>query len=682
METEFRSKETSWLSFNARVLQEAADPSVPLFDRIKFLGIYSSNLDEFFRVRVATLKRLASLGDGWKRLDIPDPNLTLKTVRDLVSKQGEDFNRAYDRVRADLEKNGIRLIRETEVPAMLRDYLRDYFRREVSPHIFPIILKATAKLPKLKDLPMYLAVKASKASGAGRPMHALIEIPQHLPRFIPLPKKGETQLVMYLDDIIRFGLDEVFATFPYDRYDSYAIKFTRDSELALDDDFTESFYEKLADSIKAREEGLPVRANFDQDFPKAFLHLILRKLDLVGTDGLYPGARYHNRRDLLGFPDFGKSELKYAKSAPVPVPAFAKRQAGMFAAIRKRDVLVHVPYQSFRHLITFLQEASIDPLVQSISMTQYRLAKGSCVAKALQAAARNGKQVFVLVEPQARFDEEANIKWAGRYRDAGVQVQLGVQGLKVHSKLIHIVRRESGRDRSYTMLGTGNFNEDTASIFADHMLFTYHQGIGDDAAEVFRFFRQSYLKPKLDHLHIAPFDLRHFLREKIEREIAHHAEGRPSGISVKLNNFSDPATNALFHRAAAAGVKVRLIVRSMYSLVAGDGGPIEAVSIVDKYLEHSRMLIFANGGEPEAFLSSADFMPRNFDTRVETIFPVYEPGLRDQLLDYFEIQWSDNTKARVLDRNLTNEYRRARKGAKRVRAQFALEDYLRGTTVP
>jgi len=680
METEFRSKETSWLSFNARVLQEAADPGVPLFERIKFLGIYSSNLDEFFRVRVATLKRLALLGDDWKKLDIPDPHLTLKTVRHLVSRQGEDFNHAYDRVRSDLEKSGVRIIRETEVPAMLRDYLRDYFRREVSPHIFPVILKATAKLPKLKDLPMYLAVRATKSDGTGRPMHALIEIPQNLPRFIPLPKKGETQLVMYLDDIIRFGLDEIFATFPYDHFESYAIKFTRDSELELDDDFTESFYEKMADSLKAREEGLPVRANFDVNFPKAFLNLVLRKLDLAGADALYPGARYHNRRDLLTFPDFGKTELKYGRAVPVPVPAFAKRQAGMFAAIRRRDVLLHVPYQSFRHLITLLQEASLDPLVQSISMTQYRLAKVSCIAKALQSAARNGKRVFVLVEPQARFDEEANIKWAGRYKDAGVQVQLGVQGLKIHSKLVHIVRRESGRDRSYTVLGTGNFNEDTASIFADHLLFTYHQGIGEDAAEIFRFFRQSYLKPQLNHLKIAPFDLRHFVRERIEREIANREAGKPAGISVKLNNFSDRPTNELFHRAAAAGVPVRLIVRSMYSLVVEDGGAIEAASIVDKYLEHSRILIFENGGEPEVFLSSADFMPRNFDTRVETIFPVYDPKLKEQLVAYFDIQWSDNTKARILDRNLTNAYRPLKKGGRRVRAQFDLEDYLREKT--
>lgn len=677
MEGEFRSKETSWLSFNARVLQEAADSRVPLFERIKFLGIYSSNLDEFFRVRVATLKRLASLGDEWKKLEIPDPNVTLKKVRALVSQQAEDFNTAYGSVFADLEKNGIRLIRETEVPAKLRDYLRDYFRREVSPHVFPILLKATAKLPKLKDLPMYLAVRATKASGAGRPMHALIEIPQNLPRFIPLPKTGETQLVMYLDDIIRFGLEEVFWTMPYDHFESFAIKFTRDSELELDDDFTESFYEKMEDSLKAREEGLPVRANFDENFPKHFLNLILRKLDLARSDSLYPGARYHNRRDLLTFPDFGRADLKYAKSEPVPVPAFQRKMAGMFAAIRKRDVLVHVPYQPFRHLITLLQEASVDPLVQSISMTQYRLAKRSCIAKALQAAARNGKEVFVIVEPQARFDEEANIKWAGRYRDAGVKVQLGVQGLKIHSKLVHIVRKELGRERSYTVLGTGNFNEDTATIFADHLLFTHDEEIGDDAAEVFRFFRESYRKPRLRRLKIAPFDLRRFLRERIEREIENQVAGRPAGISVKLNNFSDPEMNALFRSAAAAGVRVRMIVRSMFSLVLDEGCGIEAISIVDKYLEHSRMMVFENGGDPEVYLSSADFMPRNLDSRVETIFPVLDGELKKQLTTYFDIQWRDNTKARVLDRDLGNRYRSAKKG-KAVRAQIDIESYLRG----
>ncbi len=680
MNNEFRSKETSWLSFNARVLQEAGDPEVPLFERIKFLGIYSSNLDEFFRVRVATLKRLASLGDEWKNLDIPNPHETLKKVTRLVGRQAEDFNKAYSQVKEDLNETGIRLINETEVPSSLKPWLTSYFRREVSTHIFPIILKASAKLPKLKDLPMYLAVKASKSDGTGRPMHALIEIPGNLPRFIPLPKTGDIQLVMFLDDIIRFGLEEIFATFPYDQFDSYAIKFTRDSELEFDDDFTESFYEKLEDSLKAREEGLPVRANFDESFPKPFLNLVLRKLNLARSDSLYPGARYHNRRDLLSFPTFGKKGLSYEKSEAIPVKSLRKKEVGLLSSIRKRDILLHIPYHPFRHLITLLQEASIDPLVQRIYMTQYRLAKNSCVASALQFAARNGKEVFVLVEPQARFDEEANIKWASRYRDAGVNVQLGVQGLKVHSKLILIERRESGKDRFYTALGTGNFNEDTAEIFADHLLMTYNQEIGEDAEVIFDFFRRSYRPPRLNHLLVAPFDLRKFLAQKFEREIENHRAGKPSGISIKVNNFSDLETNMLLRAASDAGVPVRLIVRSMFSIILlGEEEKIEAISIVDRYLEHSRFLIFENDRDPEVYLSSADFLPRNFDTRVETIFPIYDKKLRKQLIQYFEIQWSDNTKARILDHDLTNEYRPRQKDDPVIRAQYDIEEYLRET---
>ncbi|MEM9017728.1 MAG: phospholipase D-like domain-containing protein, partial [Verrucomicrobiota bacterium] len=379
------------------------------------------------------------------------------------------------------------------------------------------------------------------------------------------------------------------------------------------------------------------------------------------------------------FPSFEKEGLSYEKALPVPVKPIRKKKAGLLASIRKRDILLHIPYQPFRHLISLLQEASIDPLVQRIQVTQYRLAKESCVAGALQAAARNGKEVFVLVEPQARFDEEANIQWASRYRDAGVQVQLGVQGLKVHSKLILITRKDSGRNRYYTVLGTGNFNEDTATIFADHLLMTYNQEIGEDAAEIFQFFRKSYKSPRLNHLLMAPFDLRRFLISRIEQEIENHAEGKPAGISVKMNNLSDIETNRLIRRAAAAGVPVRLIVRSMFSMVMEEDDPIEAVSIVDKYLEHSRMLIFDSEGNPEVFLSSADFLPRNFDTRVETIFPVYDKKLRQQLIDYFEIQWRDTTKARILDRGLTNRYRKRKKGDEPRRAQFDIEDYLRGS---
>ena len=676
MEYPFRSKETSWLSFNARVLQEGADPTVPLLERIKFLGIYSNNLDEFFRVRVATLKRLIALGDEWKKLNMPDPSVTLKKVNSLVARQAVEFNDAYEQVLRDLESEGIRLINETQVPDELRPFLKNYFREEVRPHIFPIILKASAQLPQLADLPMYLAVALSKEKG--RPMHTLIEIPGTLPRFIPLPDCGSTKLVMYLDDIIRFGLPDVFNTFAYDQFDSYAIKFTRDAELAFDDDFTESFYDRLWESLKAREEGSPVRANFDATIPKTFLNLLLRKLNLANSDSLYPGARYHNRRDLMSFPNFGRDDLLYKKSQPVAVKGLKKAaKKGLFPVMRKRDLLIHTPYQRFSQLISFIQEAAIDPRVGSIQMTQYRLANNSCVARALQSAARNGKEVTVLVEPQARFDEEANISWAARYRDAGVQVILGLQGLKVHAKLISIERHDSGGNRFYTVLGTGNFNEDTADIFADHLLFTCDPIIGEDVASIFQFFTKPYRPPKLKRLYAAPLGLRDFVREKIAREAGLAKEGKPAEICLKLNNLSDVEVVRLINEAAEAGVKFRIIVRSMFSLIVGSQPNIEAIGIVDKYLEHSRIFVFGNDGNPEVYLSSADFLPRNFDSRVETVFPVIDKRLSKQLIQYFEIQWSDNVKARVHDENLSNQFRKQKPDEEVIRSQFAIEDYLR-----
>lgn len=560
--------------------------------------------------------------------------------------------------------------------------MRDYFRSKVSPHIMPIMLKAAEDLPKLKDHPMYLAVRLTKSASGGRPAHALIEIPGDLSRFVVLPKSGKSHLVMYLDDIIRFGLRDIFGHLPYDTYESYAIKFTRDSEIEFDDDFTESYYDRLAEGLRAREEGFPIRANYDAAFPKAFLNLVLRKLNLARSDTLYPGARYHNRKDLLSFPRLGSDELRYPRPVPAVNRTLRKREEkGFFTILRKRDVLLHFPYHPFRHFIELLREASIDPLVQEISMTQYRLAKNSCVAKALVAAARNGKDVTVLVEPQARFDEQANIHWANLYRDARVRVVLGVPGLKVHSKLLLITRREHGQNRHYVALGTGNFNEDTAEIFADHLLLTSRPDFGADVAEIFRFFQHTYRPPVLKHLVAAPFGLRDFIRENIHREIAAAKAGREAAISIKLNNLSDVEAIELLYQAADAGVRVRLIVRGMFSLITGPEGPggrIEAIGIVDKYLEHSRMLIFHNGGKPEVYLSSADFLPRNFDTRVETVFPVLEPRFQRQLIDYFEIQWRDNQKARLLDPSLSNEYRQPKKGEARVRSQDEIADYLRG----
>lgn len=678
MKIPFRSKEESWLSFNARVLQEAADPAVPLLERIKFLGIYSSNLDEFFRVRVATLKRLALLGDHWRELNIPNPGETFRAVNTVVAKQARDFNGAFADIVTRLAKAGIRVLTDREVPENLQEWLTDYFRTIVRPHLMPVMLKSTEALPNLRDVPMYLAVLMTRTSGKGRPAHSLIEIPSILPRFVVLPAKGRAQMVMFLDDIIRYGMSELFSHLPYDKFDAWALKFTRDAEMDFDDDFTESVFQKVTEGVKAREEGLPVRANYDAEIPGPFLRLLLNKLGLSDSNSVYPGARYHNRKDLIGFPTLGRSDLLYPKSKPLDHYALERLpKEGFFPLLRKRDVLLHFPYHSFSIFIDLLREAAIDPLVQSIRLTQYRLAKSSCVARALVCAARNGKEVTVLVEPQARFDEKANISWAGEYRDAGVRVILGVPKLKVHAKLALISRKEIGRTRYYAALATGNLNEDSARVFADHMLLTSDQEVGRDVASVFDFFDRNYRPPHLTHLLSAPFSLREWLRQRIDKEISEAAAGRVAMISLKLNNLSDEETIQLLLRAAEAGVKIRLIIRSMFSLIV-DHPNIEAICVVDKYLEHSRILWFHNGGEPLVYLSSADFLQRNFDTRVEIIFPLRDPTLAAQLRRYFEIHWSDNRKARILDRDLTNRFRRRTKGSPEIRAQFAIEEYLRG----
>lgn len=673
----FRSKEISWLSFNERVLQEAANPEVPLLERVKFLGIYSSNLDEFFRVRVATLKRLATLGDRYKELNIPNPVESLKQIDVIVARENQSFNKAYTQVIKDLAEEQIQVIDNRTVPEKHQSWLREYFQDNVAPRLMPIMLKTSAKLPQLKDNPMYLAVRLTKKNDSGRPSHAIIEIPGDLPRFAVLPKSGKTTLIMYLDDIIRYGLSEIFLHLPYDHFESYAIKFTRDSELEFDDDFTDSVYDKVAEGLLARQGGFPVRANYDATIPPQFFRLLTKKLNLTGSDNLYPGARYHNRKDLIDFPQLGRNDLLYTppeKSAPKRLHRAIKD--GFFSALKKKDLLLHIPYHSFLIFIDFLREASMDPLVQSIQVTQYRLAKNSFVARALMAAAHNGKDVTILVEPQARFDEGANIAWANEYQRNGVRVILGVQGLKVHSKLCLISRREHGKLRRYTALGTGNFNELSAKVFSDHLLLTANREIGDDASAIFEFFERTYKAPKLKRLIAAPFHMRDFIRERIQTEISNAQKGLPAAISLKVNNLSDLETIEQLYDAANAGVKIRLIVRGMFSMITGPDSPapsIEAIGIVDKYLEHSRMFIFQNGDDPLIYLSSADLLPRNFDGRIETVFPILDGKLKKQLSEFFEIQWQDNVKARILNKTLSNRFRKVGAGETKVRSQLELE---------
>ena len=669
----FRSKETSWLAFNARVLQQAADDSLPPLERLKFLGIYSSNLDEFFRVRMATLRRLIDVGRDFKKLRIPDPRDTMKEAAGMIKSQGPVFDKICEDILEELKKSGVRLIDETGIPAAQREWLMEYFTMKVKPRIMPVMVRGYSRLTNLNDSPLYLAVEMKKSGSKAHAAHALLAIPAaELGRFVTLPLYKGRQLVMYLDDVIRFGLPRLFEGLPYDDYKAWAIKFTRDAELEVDDNFAASTYEKITGGLKARQAGQAVRMSYDSTLPRKFLKLLTTKLELDAGDMLMPGARYHNRRDFMSFP--APPELGVPREKPLDHPALANG-TNFFRVLQDQDVLLHYPWHSFRHFLDFLRTASLDPLVSAIHMTQYRVARHSCVARALIHAAHNGKDVTVLVEPQARFDEQNNIDYARLYQEAGARVILGVPGLKVHSKLCLVTRQESGIPRHYCALSTGNFNEDTAAFYTDHMLLTAHPGIGNDVAECFRFFNTSWEPPRLNHLVAAPFNLRAAIRFYIQTEIANALQKRPASIFIKLNNLADPEITGLLYAAAKAGVQVRLIVRSMFSVVTGlPRHNLRAISIVDRYLEHSRIFVFANGGQQRILLSSADFLPRNFDSRFETMVPVLDPILQKELLHVMELQWQDDMRARELDRQLSNKPSGGKKGIRR--SQADIRDWL------
>jgi polyphosphate kinase len=674
----FRSKEMSWLAFNSRVLQEAADAARPLGERIRFLGIYSSNLDEFFRVRVATLRRLILLGKDYRKLRLPDPRETLREARRLIRRDGVRFDAVYRDILRGMARQGVRLISESEVPKPLWDWLYEYFFETVRPRIMPVMVRSYSRFGSLADTSMYLAVELGRQGRKGREGHALIRIPSpELPRFVTLPEYRGERLVMYLDDIIRFGMPSIFTGLSYNRFDAWAIKFTRDAELEFDDDITASLYDRIAEGLRARQTGEPVRMNYDGGMPKSFLDLMTGKLKLSDEGTLLPGSRYHNRRDLMTFPV--PAEMRAAAPRRLPHRVLTGHVESIFRILQERDVLLHLPWHSFSLFLDFLREASLDPYVDSIRLTQYRLARHSCVASALITAAQNGKEVTVLVEPQARFDEQQNISWAQRYQEAGVKVILGVPGLKVHAKMAVVTRNEHGEPRHYSALGTGNFNEETSRFYTDHLLMTARQEIGEDVVESFRFFETNWQPPELRELVAAPFRLRAAVTGWIRREMEHAAAGREAWCWLKLNNLADPELTGLLYEAAAAGVKIRLVVRSMFSVAAGHpkvSEGIEAKSIVDGCLEHSRILVFGNGGSPAVYLSSADFLPRNFDSRFEIVFPVRDAGLASELMQYFELQWHDTVKARVLDAALSN--RMPVRRSRGIRCQEAIPDWLSG----
>ena len=673
----FKNKEISWLSFNERVLQEASDRSVPLIERIRFLGIYSSNQDEFFRVRVATLHRLARLGKKGKKLLGHDPRAVISEIKDIILRQQEVFQGVYEHLLGELATEGIHVVDETKLTAEQGEFVRSYFRQHVRQKLTPLMVSEKMRFPELKDRSIYLATRL-RTRGAKPDRYALIEVPTPaLSRFLILPQVDSHQYVILLEDVIRYNLKEIFSLFKFEAIDSHLIKLTRDAELDIDDDVTESYLRKVVKSVKHRKEGNPVRFVYDREVSTELLSFIKRKLRIRGEDSTVPGGRTHNFKDFIDFPQIGKDVLLYPRLDPVPVAPLETTRSIM-ASMRERDLLLNFPYESFDYIIDLLREAAIDPKVTEIKVTLYRVARHSSVANALINAARNGKDVTVIIELQARFDEETNIALANQLQEEGAQVVFGVPGLKVHAKIGLILRQEKGKIARYAFLGTGNLNEDTGKLYSDHCLFTTDRRLTREVDAVFDFLQDNYRVPTFKHLVVAPFTLRERMVELVLLEIKNARKGKKAAIDLKLNNLTDPDMIGLLYEAAEAGVHVRLNVRGMYSVLPHTlehQKNIEAIGIIDRLLEHTRILVFHNGGEEKVFLSSGDWMTRNLDRRVEVTLPVYDADLQRELKALLEIQWQDNVKARILSAEMTNQYR-PRKG-KAVRAQMAFYDYLR-----
>ena len=677
MNKTYTPKEISWLSFNERVLQEAENKEVPLIERFKFLGIYSNNLDEYFRVRVATLRRLAQFGSKSKAILGYSPKATLKKVHEIVLKQNVRFEKTFSGLIQELVKHKIHIINEKELNNEQAEFIRNYFFKEVRTRLMPFLIEKDSELPNLTDDAIYLAIYLVKKGGQ-KSRFALLEIPTDvLPRFIVLPEKDDEKYIIFLDDIIRLGLKEIFFIFDFDEIFAYTIKLTKDAEFEIVDDISESYIDKLSRSLQQRKHGTPVRFIYDREMPPEMLKILTRKLNLGPNDVIIPANRYHNFKDFMNFPNLGRKKFYFEPLIPVQHKDIQTGKS-ILSAVNKRDIMLFFPYHPFDHFIDLLREASIDPYVVSIQITLYRLARNSSVINALMNAVRNGKNVTTVVELQARFDEEANILWGNKLMEEGVKVIYGVPGLKVHSKLCLITSTKNDITQRYAAVGTGNFNEDTARIYTDHLLLTSNKKITNEVFKAFNFFSVNYRKDNYYHLVLSPFFLRNKMILLIDNEIKNAQAGKKAFIYIKLNNISDPELINHLYEASNAGVTVRLIIRGMFSLVTGlknISENIKAIGIVDRFLEHTRFMIFCNGGNEECFISSADLMTRNIEHRIEVTCPVFDKNLRNELKQIFDIQWSDNVKARKLDALLSNKL--VKQGKKPVHSQMEVYNFIK-----
>ncbi len=676
-------KEISWLSFNERVLQEAADKTNPLIERMRFLGIYSNNLEEFYKVRFADLKRRILIGE--EQGTPTTLRHILKKIQLRVQKSDQEFDALYNDLLLEMARNQIFLINERQLSPNQQEWLRYYFKHQLRQHVTPILINHDTDLIEfLKDDYTYLAVEIIRGDDI---RYALLEIPSDkVPRFINLPAESPRRRkpMILLDNILRYCLDEIFkGFFDYDALNAYSMKMTRDAEYDLVTEMESSLLELMSSSLKQRLNAEPVRFVYQRDMPDAMVEMLRHKLSISNYDSIVPGGRYHNFKDFIGFPNVGKANLENRPLPQIRHIGFDGFRNG-FDAIRNRDVLLYYPYHTFEHVLELLRQASFDPSVLAIKINIYRVAKNSRIMDAMIHAAYNGKKVTVVVELQARFDEEANIRWAKRLTEAGVHVIFSAPGLKIHAKLFLISRLEGEEIVRYAHIGTGNFNEKTARIYTDYSLLTADARITNEVRRVFNFIENPYRPVSFEHLLVSPQNSRDMLYKLIDAEIANAQQKKPAGITLKINNLVDNGLVDRLYAASSAGVKINLLVRGMCSLIPdlpGISENIRITSIVDRYLEHDRVYIFESGGEKKVYLSSADWMTRNIDHRIEVAVAILDPRVKQRILDIITILLSDTVKARIVDKELSNRYV-SRGNRKKVRSQLAIYDYIKKLEQP
>ena len=650
------NRELSWLSFNARVLQEAMDEKVPLIERFRFLGIYSNNLDEFFRVRVAGVRRMINIKQKKVYGYEGSAEDLYKEIRKVVLHQQGLFEACYGSLIQRLNDENIFMVDEQSISPSIKKEVSSYYKDTFKHMLFPIILDKKSVFPDLRDDAIYLAIKIQKKGGANR--YALLQIPPGKARF-HVVKEGNASFFILADDIIRLHLSNIFSILPSDKISAFTFKFTRDSELDLDDDISQSYSEKIERSLKKRKKGAPVRFVYDELMPDDLLNYLLNCLELKKSTNAIPGGRYHNFKDFLQFPDFNRKDLLFDPQPPHPHPVLEAAHHGL-DKILDQDVFLHFPYQKFDYIIDVLREAAIDPYVTEIKINVYRLAPDSQIMRALIAAIYNRKQVVVIMELQARFDEENNLQWSNQLKEHGAKVIYGAPNLKVHSKLLYIKRQNKGNDLSIAYVGTGNFNERTSRIYTDFALLTADKRIVGEVGKVFRLLENNMERVSFRHLLVSPINYRRKIIQLIDREISLAKAKKPALIRIKLNNLTDRQMIEKLIEASSAGVQVEMIVRGICCLKTNlNKNPnLTVISIVDRYLEHARCMIFGNNGNPQFYIGSADLMERNLNYRIEVAAPIYDPRIQSEITEIFQYQWRGTVKSRWITSDMKNEYRR------------------------